>query len=148
MKQIAVIGSSVCSDSIYNDAFNIGVIIATKGYTLISGGGGGVMEASCKGVKSINGNSVCILPSYDKNAANNYCSIIIPSGIGEMRNFMVVRSADIIISVDGGYGTLSEIAIAKKESKKIFLYKPSDLVITLSAETTVLNSIKDIDRLI
>ncbi|MCD6245516.1 TIGR00725 family protein [candidate division WOR-3 bacterium] len=146
MKQIAVIGSSVCSDSIYNDAFNIGVIIATKGYTLISGGGGGVMEASCKGVKSINGNSVCILPSFDKNAANNYCDIIIPSGIGEMRNFMVVRSADIIISIDGGYGTLSEIAIAKKENKKILFYKPSDLVITLAAEITVLNSIKDIDR--
>ncbi|NIA22619.1 MAG: TIGR00725 family protein [Proteobacteria bacterium] len=147
MKQIAIIGSSVCSDSIYKDAFDVGVIVAKKGYILISGGRGGVMKASCKGVKSVKGNSVCILPSSDKDDANAYCDIIIPSGIGEMRNFMVVRSADIVISIDGSYGTLSEIAIAVRE-KKILLYKPSDLIASLVSELPVLDKITDIERLI
>ena len=105
------------------------------------------MKASCKGVKSVKGNSVCILPSSDKDDANAYCDIIIPSGIGEMRNFMVVRSADIVISIDGSYGTLSEIAIAVRE-KKILLYKPSDLIASLVSELPVLDKITDIERLI
>ncbi|MCK4543933.1 TIGR00725 family protein [candidate division WOR-3 bacterium] len=144
MKQIAVIGSSECTTDIYNDAVRIGKLIAKKGYILITGGRGGVMEAVCKGVKEENGTTLCIIPSINKSEANRYCDIVLPTGIGEMRNFLIIRSADIVIAIDGGYGTLSEISIAKKMDKKLLIYKPSYMVSAICDNIHIINSIAEI----
>ena len=116
---IAVCGSSELNGENYHLAEQLGKEIAKKQYILICGGLGGTMEAVCKGAKSQKGFTVGILPGFGKSQANSYVDLILPSGIGEARNFILVSSADGVISVSGGAGTLSEIAFAWRLKKPI-----------------------------
>ena len=110
-KQVVVIGGS--DETQYNkDAYKIGKYIAQKNCSLLSGGRGGVMKAVSKGAYDEGGVVVGILPGDDFSEANEYCTIVIPSGIGYARNSMNILSADIIISLGGKAGTLSELAYA------------------------------------
>jgi len=77
------------------------------------------MEAACRGAKESGGLTVGILPGTDRAAANAHVDVAIPSGLGEARNALVVRAADALIAVGGGYGTLSEIALALKAGKRV-----------------------------
>jgi uncharacterized protein (TIGR00725 family) len=86
---------------------------------LVCGGLGGVMEAACRGAKDGAGTTVGILPGTDRGEANEFVDVAIPTGLGEARNALVVRAADALIAVGGGYGTLSEIALALKAGKRI-----------------------------
>ena len=81
---------------------------------IVCGGLGGVMEAACRGAKEAGGTTVGILPGADRAAANPFVDVAIPTGLGEARNALVVRAADAVIAIGGGYGTLSEIALALK----------------------------------
>ncbi|UCB56746.1 MAG: TIGR00725 family protein [Candidatus Omnitrophota bacterium] len=116
---IAVIGGHSCSKDMARIAEEIGKAIAQLGATLISGGLTGVMEASCKGAKSAGGKTIGILPGHDKAEANPYVDIPIVTGLGYMRNNLVVKNADIIIAIDGKEGTLSEIAFALQMKKPV-----------------------------
>ncbi|MCF7873481.1 MAG: TIGR00725 family protein [Candidatus Omnitrophica bacterium] len=117
MLNIAVIGGSKCSEKAYKTAKVVGELIAQENWVLVCGGGPGVMEAACCGAKQSGGVTVGLLPSYDGKEANNYLDIKIPTGLGFVRNTLVVRSADYIVAVDGKYGTLSEIGFALSEGK-------------------------------
>jgi uncharacterized protein (TIGR00725 family) len=86
---------------------------------LVTGGLGGVMEAACMGAREAGGTTIGILPGSDRSAANPYVDIAIPTGLGEARNALVVRAADALIAIGGGYGTLSEIAFALKADKRV-----------------------------
>jgi uncharacterized protein (TIGR00725 family) len=86
---------------------------------VVCGGLGGVMEAACRGAKEAGGQTVGILPGSDRAAANEFVDVAIPTGLGEARNALVVRAADALIAVGGGYGTLSEIALALKAGKRV-----------------------------
>ena len=77
------------------------------------------MEAACRGAKEAGGRTVGILPGTDRAAANAFVDVAIASGLGEARNALVVRAADALIAVGGGYGTLSEIALALKAGKRV-----------------------------
>lgn len=77
------------------------------------------MEAACRGAKEAGGVTVGILPGTDREAANPFVDVAIPSGLGEARNALVVRAADALVAVGGGYGTLSEIALALKAGKRV-----------------------------
>ena len=77
------------------------------------------MEAACRGAKSGGGTTVGILPGTDRSEANEFVDVAIPTGLGEARNALVVRAADALIAVGGGYGTLSEIALALKAGKRV-----------------------------
>lgn len=77
------------------------------------------MEAACRGAKDAGGQTVGILPGTDRAAANPFVDTAIPTGLGEARNALVVRAADALIAVGGGYGTLSEIALALKAGKRV-----------------------------
>ncbi|OPX30676.1 MAG: TIGR00725 family protein [Candidatus Omnitrophica bacterium 4484_171] len=114
---VGVVGGHKCPRAAYNAAKELGALIATEGWVLICGGGGGIMEAACRGAKSNGGLTVGILPSYDGHEANSYLDVKIPTGLGYARNILVVRASDIIVAVDGKYGTLSEISFALNESK-------------------------------
>ncbi|MCK5287636.1 MAG: TIGR00725 family protein [Candidatus Omnitrophica bacterium] len=116
---VAVIGGSNCTKKNYNIAKELGCLIALEGWTLICGGGFGVMEAACKGAKEKGGLTVGILPSYKGEDANSYLDVQIPTGLGYARNILVVRSAEIVIAIDGKEGTLSEIAFALNEKKYV-----------------------------
>ncbi|MBM4443980.1 MAG: TIGR00725 family protein [Chloroflexi bacterium] len=109
---IAVIGGGDCSAEEAGMAEEVGRRLAAEGATLICGGLGGVMEAACRGAKSANGLTIGILPGDDRRAANRYVDIPIVTGMGYARNVMVARSAQAVIAIDGGYGTLSEMAHA------------------------------------
>lgn len=119
MMTIAVIGGHSCSGDIAQIAETIGEEIARMDATLICGGLSGVMEAACKGAKSAGGQTIGILPGHNKEEANPYVDIPIVTGLGYMRNNLVVKNADIIIAIDGKEGTLSEIAFALQMKKPI-----------------------------
>lgn len=116
---VAVIGGFKCSRKFYKCAYELGRLIAQKGWILVCGGRTGVMEAACKGAKEKGGLTVGILPSVSGEDANAYVDIKIPTGLGYARNILVVRAVDIVIAVDGKYGTLSEIAFAFNENKPV-----------------------------
>ncbi|WP_202320322.1 TIGR00725 family protein [Archaeoglobus neptunius] len=124
MLQIGVIGAGRCDEKIYRTAFRVGQLIAERGHVLINGGLGGVMEASARGAKSRNGTVVAVLPGK-MDYCNEFSDIRIATDMGHARNVIIVHSSDALISVGGGYGTISEIAIALKEGKKVAsLYPP------------------------
>jgi uncharacterized protein (TIGR00725 family) len=86
---------------------------------VVCGGLGGVMAAACRGAKSAGGLTVGILPGEDRAAANPWVDVAIPTGLGEARNALVVRAADVVVAVGGEYGTLSEIALALRAGKPV-----------------------------
>ena len=77
------------------------------------------MEAACRGAASVGGTSVGILPGLRRGEANPHVSVAIATGLGEARNALVVRAADALIAIGGEWGTLSEIALAKKAGKRV-----------------------------
>ena len=77
------------------------------------------MEAACRGAKSAGGTTIGILPGTSRSDANDYLDVAIPTGMGEMRNALIVRSSDALIAVGGGFGTLSEIGLALKTGKRV-----------------------------
>jgi len=119
--QIAVIGPSSSTREETLAAEEVGSILAKNGAILISGGLGGVMEASCKGAREEGGVTVGILPHT--GVGNRHLSVLIRTGLSHARNVLVVASADAVVAVGGAYGTLSEIAIALKIEKPVFGYK-------------------------
>ena len=100
-------------------AEQVGRELASRGVVLVCGGLGGVMEAACRGAKEAGGTTVGILPGTDRSAANPFVDVAIATGLGEGRNALVVRAADAVIAIGGGYGTLSEIALALKAEKRV-----------------------------
>ncbi|MDD4294731.1 MAG: TIGR00725 family protein [Candidatus Omnitrophica bacterium] len=117
---ISVIGGSKCSVKTAKKAEELGQLIAENKWILICGGGSGVMEAACKGAYKAGGVTVGLLPEITDKYANKYLTVKIPMGIGYARNIFVVRASDYIIAVDGKTGTLSEIAFALNEGKKVY----------------------------
>jgi uncharacterized protein (TIGR00725 family) len=95
-------------------AEEVGAAVAAAGCGLVCGGLGGVMEAACRGARSRGGLTVGILPGLDREEANGWVLVGLPTGLGEARNALVVRAADAVVAVGGGWGTLSEIALALK----------------------------------
>jgi uncharacterized protein (TIGR00725 family) len=100
-------------------AEEVGFLLAERGVVVVCGGLGGVMKAACRGAKSAGGTTVGILPGTERSAANEFVDVAIPTGLGEARNALVVRAADAVLAVGGGYGTLSEIALAFKAGKRV-----------------------------
>lgn len=97
----------------------VGRGLAEHGAILVCGGLGGVMAAACRGAKSAGGLTVGILPGSDRRAANEWVDVAIPTGLGELRNGLIVRAAEALIAVGGGPGTLSEIALALKTGVRV-----------------------------
>jgi uncharacterized protein (TIGR00725 family) len=96
------------------DAEAVGAQLAQRGAVLVCGGLGGVMQAACRGARSHGGVTLGILPGEDRAAANPWVAVAVATGLGELRNGLVVRCSDAVIAIGGGLGTLSEIALALK----------------------------------
>jgi len=111
---IAVIGGYPCSNTERELAKQTGRELARRGVFLICGGEGGVMEAACEGAHSEGGITIGILPGNNRTDANQFISIPVVTGLGSARNVIVVKSAQAVIAIGGGYGTLSEIGFALK----------------------------------
>ena len=118
---IAVVGPG--SDGANPDllwlAEQVGALVARSGAVLVCGGLGGVMAAAARGARSSGGTTIGILPGSDRTAADADMTVVVATGLGEARNTVIVRTADAVIAVGGGYGTLSEIAFALKLGKPV-----------------------------
>ena len=125
MRQVAVIGSSTAEETSeeYKFAYRLGKELAKRGYVVVCGGRGGVMEAVCKGAKEEGGLTVGILPSYTGEEANPFVDVKVRTGMSWNRNSIVVASGDVVVAIGGNYGTLSEIAYALILGKPIVGYK-------------------------
>jgi uncharacterized protein (TIGR00725 family) len=113
---IAVVGPGDRESEV---AFAVGRLLASRGVVVVTGGLGGVMASASRGAASAGGVVVGLLPGADRGAANEWVSVAVPTGLGELRNGLVVRAADALVAVGGGYGTLSEIALALKAGKRV-----------------------------
>jgi uncharacterized protein (TIGR00725 family) len=124
---IAVIGAGEASPPQLAAAEDVGRELARRGAVLVCGGCGGVMEAACAGAQAQGGLSVGLLPGTDRRAANRYVDVAIPTGLGELRNGLIVRASDALIAIGGEWGTLSEIALALKTGRPVVALDSWDL---------------------
>jgi uncharacterized protein (TIGR00725 family) len=111
---VAVCGPDPCTREVADQAEDVGRLLARAGAVVVCGGHGGVMAAASKGAAEEGGTVIGILPGSSRAEGNPYLTVSIPTGLGEMRNALIVRSADAVIAVAGEFGTLSEIALALK----------------------------------
>lgn len=118
--RIGIIGGNMPDIVSTRNAEKMGRLIAENGYILVNGGMKGVMEASARGAKSAGGLVIAILPGKSVNDANAFVDIAIPTGIGYLRNALVVLNSDILVAINGSYGTLSEIAYSQIYGKTTF----------------------------
>ena len=118
-KYVGVIGAGQCSEEIYELAREVGRRNGGKGWYLLCGGLGGVMEGAARGCFEEGGTTLGLLPGLERDLANPFIKMAVPTGLGEGRNLLIVRASDILIAVAGGYGTLSEIALALKAGKGV-----------------------------
>ena len=127
MRQILVIrnNDNGCTPELESIAYETGKEVAKSGSVLITGGLGGVMKAASHGAKDFEGLTVGIIPQDDSAMANEFCDIVIPSGMGLTRDFLNALSADGVIVIGGGSGTLSEICAAYMYKKPIVALKNS-----------------------
>jgi hypothetical protein len=116
---VAVVGGGAASAGEERAAEEVGRGLAEAGAIVVCGGLGGVMEAACRGAKAGGGTTVGILPGSSRTDANPHVDVAIATGLGELRNGLVVRAADALVAVGGEFGTLSEIALALKAGKPV-----------------------------
>lgn len=134
-KIIAIIGTSPASKEVIQAAEQLGTLLVDNGFRIISGGLSGVMEAVSKGARKSNkhkdGDIIGVLPGFNKDDANEFVDIVMPTGVGYARNLIIVNTADIVVAVAGGSGTLSEIAFAWQFKKPIIglNFKPEDTLL-------------------
>jgi len=119
VRLISVIGGSVASAEDYSLALELGKLLADNDYTVICGGGTGVMEAVCRGTAENSGHSIGILPGVDAGEANRWVETVIVTGMGISRNRIIALSGNAVVAVGGRFGTLSEIAYALQADKPV-----------------------------
>lgn len=112
----AIIGSKAkgakWNKSVESDAVLAGRTAASLGYAVLTGGLSGVMEYAALGAKEADGLTIGILPGEEHRDANPFIDIVLPTGIGIVRNALTARAADIVVALPGGHGTLEEMAFA------------------------------------
>ena len=104
-----------------NAAEAVGRLVAERGAVLICGGLGGAMAAACEGAKRAGGTTIGVIPGLDRTAANPWVDHVICTGLGQARNAVIIASAQAVIAVGGGWGTLSEIALALRTGRPTVL---------------------------
>ena len=132
---IGVIGEGRCSPAVAAVAERVGAAIAQAGAVLVCGGLGGVMEAAARGAARAGGLVIGVVPGGDRAEANRWVTIPIATGLGEARNVIVVRAADAVIAIGGEWGTLSEIALARKTGKPVIGLGSWELIGVLAVTT-------------
>ena len=116
---VAVVGPGDASPQELASAEDVGAGLAALGAVVVTGGLGGVMEAASRGARSKRGHTLGIMPGEDRETANAWVEIAIATGLGELRNGLVVRAADALVAVGGGHGTLSEVALGLKLGRPV-----------------------------
>jgi len=118
-RYVAVCGASEASDAQLHAAHEVGRLLAQAGAIVINGGLGGVSGAASEGAASAGGTVIGLLPESHRAGANKHLTIALPTGMGQARNVLIVTAAQSVIAIGGGWGTLSEIAIAKRLGRPV-----------------------------
>jgi len=145
-KVVSVIGGHSCSKEVEQIAQELGKKLVKVVDILVCGGLSGTMKAVCSGFKAGGGLTTGIIPSYDKNDANAFVDIVIPTGLGLARNVLVVKSADVVVALPGEMGTLSEIAYCLQFGIPVISLNSWDIkgVIKLKTVEEVVAKVKEI----
>ena len=125
---VAVVGPGVATPDEEAWAEELGRRLAEAGAVVVCGGSTGVMEAVARGTAGGGGTCIGILPGSDRREGNSHLSFALPTGMGEMRNALIARVADVVVAVGGEFGTLSEIAFALKIGRPVVGLRSWDLV--------------------
>lgn len=144
---ISVIGGRNCPKKVEQIAQNLGKELAKVVDILVTGGLSGVMKSVCQGFKRENGLTIGIIPSYNKNDANEFVDVVIPTGLGLARNALVVKAADVVIALPGEAGTLSEIAFCLQFGIPVISLNSWDIPGVIKVKT-VTGAIKKVKGLI
>ena len=140
-RYVAVVGSGTATGKLYEQAREVGRLIAEKNGIVVCGGLSGVMEAAARGATEVGGTAIGILPDEDRRRQNEYLSYSVATGVGQARNLAVVCSGDVVVAVGGEYGTLSEIGLARKVGQPVVVLEGWDLgthvVVSSSPEEAV-----------
>jgi uncharacterized protein (TIGR00725 family) len=125
---VAVVGPSEPDHpSVTGAAREAGRLLAERGVVVVTGGLGGVMAAAAAGADQAGGTTVALLPGTRREDASLGHTVVLPTGLGEMRNALVVRSVDAVLAVGAGWGTLSEIALAARAGVPVAAVQSWDL---------------------
>lgn len=116
--QVSVIGSGTEHEAA---AEEVGRLLAERGCVVVTGGLGEVMAAAHRGAKAAGGTTLAILPGESRSDASPWADVVVATGIGHARNLAVVASADAVIAVGGSWGTISEIAFAKRLGRRVVI---------------------------
>lgn len=116
---ISVIGAGAADEQQKRDARRVGELLAQAGWGVVCGGLAGVMTEACRGCATAGGLTVGLLPGNEHDAANQWCGVVLPTGLGQARNALVVLAGRGAIAVGGEGGTLSEIGHAIKAGRPV-----------------------------
>lgn len=112
---VAVIGPGTsATEEELETAYEVGKALARNGHVVLTGGLDGVMAAACRGAQEAGGITVGLLPGMDRGAGNPYLTVALGTGLGELRNGMLIRVSEVVICVGSSWGTLSEVALAAR----------------------------------
>ena len=139
-RYVAVCGASDPDPDQVALAREVGRRLAEAGAIVLCGGLGGVMEAAAEGAASAGGVVVGILPGAERRAGNRHLTVAIATGLGEARNAVLTTAADAVIAVGGGWGTLSEIGLARRRRRPVVAlasWELEGIPIAVSAEEAV-----------
>ena len=120
-RQIAVVGAGGCEEGseAWDLAREVGRLLAEADAVVVCGGHGGVMEAASAGAREAGGTVVGIIPGISTDEANPHCTHVVATGIGHARNLAVVASGEAVIAIGGEWGTLAEIAFARRLGRTV-----------------------------
>jgi uncharacterized protein (TIGR00725 family) len=149
-RYVAVVGSGTATGKLYEQAREVGRLIAEQSGIVVCGGLSGVMEAAARGATEVGGTAIGILPDEDRRRQNEFLTYSVATGVGQARNLAVVCSGDVIIAVGGEYGTLSEIGLARKVGRSVVVLEGWELgehvIATSSPEEAVEAAFGSLDR--
>jgi uncharacterized protein (TIGR00725 family) len=140
---IGVIGAAEPNDQEKQSAFEVGRLIGELKLDMVCGGLGGVMAEASRGCREAGGTVIGILPTGEKQDANPHVTYAIPTNLGHARNVLIAHSADLLVAIGTGYGTLSEIAIALKLGKKVLGLHSWEI-----PGVTVCQGLRDVERVL
>jgi uncharacterized protein (TIGR00725 family) len=112
LRQVAVVGPRDAAIDQEREGYAVGAGLARAGIVVVTGGLGGVMAAASRGAVEAGGTTLGLLPGEDADAANSWITTVVPTGLGEARDVLVVRAAAALVAIGGGWGTLAEVALA------------------------------------
>lgn len=144
-KVVSVIGGHNCDAKVEQLAQNLGEKLTEVVDILVTGGLSGTMKAVCQGFRVGGGLTIGIIPSYDKNDANQFVDIVLPTGLGLARNVLVVKAADVVVALPGESGTLSEIAYCLQLGIPVISLQSWDIPGVIKVETLE-EAIKEVEK--